>query len=184
MERLSVDGRCGRVRSSIILSLCLLILSCSNESTPSTFDPEMKAKEQASKERAADRAAVKAGFQPDAPAPIPTLTLDPPKTDAPGAILPPADSEYRYLGRWAATPALCANGAWQFSSRKLTTAGETACDFTSVATVPVGYRLEAVCQSEGTKTEQTLRLSFDDGEKTMTVRGRTLGPATLIYCGE
>lgn len=166
------------------LPLCLLLMACSSETVPKAFDPEAKAKEQAEKQRAADRAAVKAGFVPDAPEPMKTVSVDPPKTDVPGSMLPPADRQYRYIGRWAASPQLCETGAWRFKTRKLTTAGETSCDFTTVATVPVGYRLESECTAEGAKTTQTLRLSFDEGEKTMTVRARTLGPATLIYCGD
>lgn len=167
------------------LALCsLLLVSCTSETTSNSFDPAAKAEQQAAKERAEDRAAVKAGFAPPAPAPMETVSVDPPKTTVPGSMLPPADREYRYIGRWAANPQLCATGAWRFQTRKLTTAGETSCTFNTVATVPVGYRIEAACEAEGTKSEQTLRMSFDEGDKTMTVRARTLGPATLIYCGE
>lgn len=166
------------------VSLCLIIVACSSETVPSAFDPDAKAKQQAAQERAADRVATDAGFQPNAPAPIRTVDLDAPKTDTPGSMLPPGDRQYRYIGRWAATPARCQGGAWEFKSRKLATAGETSCDFTTVAAVPTGYRLEAMCQAEGMKTAQTLQVAFNDDQRSMTIRGKTLGPATLIYCGD
>lgn len=167
-----------------ILPLCLALAACSAETIPENFDPDAKAKEQAAKERAADRAAVRAGFAPEAPAPMKTVSVDPPKTNAPGSILPPGDRQYRYIGRWAATPALCAIGAWRFQTRKLSTAGETSCELPTIAAVPTGYELSGVCQAEGRKTEQTLKLGFDDAKRIMTVRGKTLGPVSLIYCGD
>lgn len=168
----------------IVLPLfCLTLAACSAERNPESFDPQAKADEQAAKERVADEKAVSAGFQPNAPEPIQTVSLDPPKTPSPGAILPPGERQYRYLGRWAATPALCARGSWRFESRKLVTAGETSCDLPEVANRPSGYDLTGVCQAEGVKTPQTLNLTFNEANRTMTVRGKTLGPTTLIYCG-
>lgn len=168
----------------IALPLMLAVTACSSQDAPKGFDPEAKAKEQAAKERAADRAAVKAGFVPDAPEPMKTVSVDPPKTDVPGSILPPSDRQYRYIGRWASTASLCETGAWDFKTRKLKTAGATSCDFKTVAAVPTGYRLEAVCRAEGQKTEQTLDLTFNEATRSMSVRGKTLGPAALIYCGD
>lgn len=167
-----------------LLPLTLVLAGCSAETVPTAFDPDAKAKEQEAKERAADRVAVSAGFAPEAPAPIKTVSVDPPKTDTPGSMLPASDRQYRYIGRWAATPDLCNTGAWRFQTRKLVTAGETSCDFPDVAAVPNGYRLTGICQAEGAKTEQTLQLGFDEAKRAMTVQGRTLGPATLIYCGD
>lgn len=168
----------------IVLSCLLILTACSSEETPKAFDPEAKAKQQAAKERAADRAAVKAGFVPDAPEPMKTVSVDPPKTDAPGSMLPPSDRQYRYIGRWAATAKLCETGAWDFKTRKLKTAGETSCDFKTVAGVPTGYQLEAICRADGQKTEQTINLTFNEDTRSMSVRGKTIGPAALIYCGD
>lgn len=173
------------MRSIVVPPILFLLSACSgSEPIDSTFNAQAKAEQQAANERVADRAAVQAGFQPDQPKPMETVSVDPPKTDTPGSILPRADRQYRYIGRWAATPDLCANGAWRFQTRKLTTAGGTSCELPTIAAVPTGYELSGTCQAEGKKTEQTLKLGFDEGKRAMTVRGKTLGPATLIYCGD
>lgn len=166
------------------LPLCLALAACSNEAVPTAFNAQAKADEQAAKQRAADNRAVQAGFKPEAPAPLATVSVDPPKTPAPGAILPASDRQYRYIGRWAAAPALCTSGAWRFQTRKLTTAGETSCEYPTVSALPNGYRLNGFCQAEGVKTDQTLKLSFDEARRTMHVEGKSLGPINLIYCGD
>lgn len=168
----------------IALPLLLALTACSSQDAPKAFDPEAKAKQQAARERAADRAAVKAGFVPDAPEPMKTVSVDPPKIQVPGSILPPSDRQYRYIGRWAATTKLCGTGAWDFKTRKLKTAGETSCDFKTVAGVPTGFQLEAICRADGQKTEQTINLTFNEDTRSMSVRGKTIGPAALIYCGD
>lgn len=167
-----------------VLPLCLVLAACSAETVPENFDPDAKAKEQAAKERAADQSAVKAGFKPTAPEPLETVSVDPVKASAPGTILPPGDRQYRYIGRWAANAGMCETGAWRFRTRSLETAGETSCDLPTVAAVRTGYELSGVCRAEGKATEQSLLLSFNEDKRTMTVRGKTLGPATLIYCGD
>ena len=172
------------MRTALLLLPLLLAAACSREGPiANTFDPEAEAAKQAARERAADQRAVRAGFQPDQPAPLATDRIDPVPIATPGSALPPATDAYRYIGRWAATPVLCRDGAWRFETRRLSTAGETSCKFETVAAVPTGYELPAVCEAEGTKTTQTLKLDFDDGRKVMRVAGKTLGPVDLIYCG-
>jgi hypothetical protein len=162
----------------------LLIGACSEAGPISNaFDPEAAAKKQAAREQAADQRAVRAGFAPEQPAPIDTARIDPLPIATPGSALPPATDAYRYIGRWAATPVLCRDGAWRFETRKLSTAGETSCKFDTVAAVPTGYELPGVCEAEGAKTQQTLKLDFDEKRKIMRVEGKTLGPVDLIYCG-
>lgn len=165
-------------------TVLLLVAGCSsNEAVESAFNAQSKAEEQAARERAADRSAIQAGFQPAQPGPLATVSVDPPKTSAPGATLPGADRQYRYIGRWAATPAMCRDGAWRFQVRKLMTKG-ASCELPTVAAVPSGYVLAGTCRAKGVKSEESLRLRFDERLRTMRVAGRTLGPADLIYCGD
>ncbi len=172
------------MRTAISLAAALIVTACSDANpVTNTFDPEAAAKKQAARERAADQRAVRAGFEPEQPEPLATARIDPLPIATPGSALPPATDAYRYLGRWAATPVLCRDGAWRFETRKLTTAGETSCKFETVAAVPTGYELAGVCEAEGTRTQQTLKLDFDEKRKLMRVEGRTLGPVDLIYCG-
>ncbi len=132
---------------------------------------------------AREEAAARAGFRPGGPAPMATVAIDPVPVDRPGTRLPPATMEYRYIGRWAATPALCRDGAWTFETHRLSTAGETSCRFAEIAAMLEGFRLEGQCTAEGRNSAETLELSFDEARKRMHVEGKTLGPADLIYCG-
>lgn len=167
------------------LGLGLSLVACSaGDVTESTFNAQAKADEQAKREGVADRAAVRAGFEPSQPAPLATVSVDPVKASAPGEILPPADRQYRYIGRWAVTPAACREGVWSFQTRRLTTAGDTACDLPTVAARPSGYELNGTCRTQGVKTAQTVKLTFDERQRTMHVDGRTVGPLDLIYCGD
>lgn len=169
--------------ASLILPALLLAACNSPSPIANAFDPEAEAAKQAARERAADQRAVRAGFEPDQPAPLATPRIDPVPIATPGSALPPATDTYRYIGRWAATPVLCRGGAWRFETRRLSTAGETSCKFETVAAVPTGFELTGMCEAEGTKTPQTLKLAFDEKRKIMRAEGKTLGPVDLIYCG-
>jgi len=111
-------------------------------------------------------------------APLPGVPLAPP-----GTTLPPADREFRYVGRWAATPELCETGAWVFEAQRLTTAGEVACDFGAVTPVPGGYTIAATCTAEAPPTEHTLHISFAESARAMLIEGGPFEDAGLIYCG-
>src|SRR3546814_12765913 len=52
----------------------------------------------------------------------------------PAGSLPPADAASRYVGRWAATPPLCATGAWRFHARRSDTRVEVSRPFVQLAT--------------------------------------------------
>lgn len=48
----------------------------------------------------------------------------------------PADgAAARFVGRWAANPRLCRDGAWRFEEKKLATAGEVSCEFDRVTQI-------------------------------------------------
>lgn len=90
----------------------------------------------------------------------------------------------RYVGKWAAE-GLCPAGIWEFEANHLSTAGEVSCDLGEPAAVGGGISVPARCLAEGTRSEEALSLTFGisaDGRETMTVRSRTLGPATLMRC--
>lgn len=163
----------------------LVVLAGCSASDPidNTFNPQVKAEKKAARERAADARAVKAGFAPDAPKPLATVSLDPPGTPAPGAVLPPAEAQYRYIGRWASSAAQCEAGAWEFKSRQLETPEKTGCDLPDVSQGPSEYKLHGTCKGTGRKLEQTVTLSFDERRRTMHVASPTLGASDLIYCG-
>ncbi|MES2754816.1 MAG: hypothetical protein V4659_09140 [Pseudomonadota bacterium] len=131
-----------------------------------------------------DAKAANGGFVPPSPQPLETVRVDPIDAPAPGAILPPATQQYRYIGAWASNPALCKGGAWRFTTRGLKTAGEISCDLPDVATIPTGFKLAGTCQAEHRKVAETIDLSFDTRAKTMRVKSQMLFPTIdLIYCG-
>lgn len=106
------------------------------------------------------------------PAPTTALTADVPQ---------PAP----YVGRWAATAALCADGAWMFEPGRVATAGEVSCDFTTVTPQGAGYQVSAKCLSEGAAEPQTFQLAMAGAgsARSMTVTGGPwAGPITLMRC--
>lgn len=131
---------------------------------------------------AAERA-VKAGFNPGGPAPMATDSVDPAKTPRPGALLPPANLKYRYIGRWAAAPESCASGVWTFESKKLKAADRTTCSFPDTSTTLSGYKLIGTCSIEGRDVQDIVDLTFNEAKRTMRVAAKSLGAIDLIYCG-
>lgn len=106
-----------------------------------------------------------------------------PAQPAPG-VLPPADANLRFVGIWAAEPALCDEGAWRFSERGLETAGEVSCQFERLNPVPGGYDIATMCTAEGEETRDTLRLRFAESAKAMMVEtDKMLQPTGLTWCG-
>lgn len=167
-----------------VLLSCLLITACSRPAdVANAFDPQKKADARAAKERAADARGVRAGFTPDQPEPLALGNVDAPETPGPGAILPAATEEYRYIGRWAPDAAQCAAGAWKFKTRDLTLPDGHGCDLPTVAAVPSGYELQGQCKGDRRRRGDTVKLIFDDRAKRMRVTTGTFGSATLLYCG-
>lgn len=172
------------MRKLILSASLLAVAGCSGGNPVSnTFSADAKAERRMAKQAAADNRALKAGFAPEQPGGLEMPRIDPVAVSAPGAALPPSADQYRYIGRWAASPDLCARHAWRFQTRSLATDGATSCTLPTVAAVPGGYELQGSCKARGTATEQTLKLSFDERRRTMRVAGKSLGPITLIYCG-
>lgn len=90
----------------------------------------------------------------------------------------------RFVGRWAANPELCRDGAWRFEEKHLATAGEVSCDFDRVTHVADGYDVAARCLAEGVTSEEAIRLRFADTSDAMYVESKTFRAITLERCRE
>ena len=88
-----------------------------------------------------------------------------------------------FVGRWAASPELCASGAWVFSPDRLVTAGEVACDFQEVTADADGWTVRASCTAQAPAEPATLRLSRAEGGG-LAVSGGPFQPVTLRLCAE
>jgi hypothetical protein len=123
-----------------------------------------------------------------APPPLGNMTANEAAADDENAavvpgILPPADAEYRYAGRWAATQQLCDTGAWRFQPKRLDTAGEVSCTFDNVEKVPGGYDIAASCLAEGNRSKDTIELRFAESAQAMLVQSKMWDGVGLTYCG-
>lgn len=114
---------------------------------------------------------------------VPAPTGDPAETAARADVDQPTGQSF--VGRWAATPALCADGAWDFTAEGVSTAGEVSCRWTRVEPVRTGFRVGARCTAEGTQTDSAVDLALTDTAepRRMTVTGGPWdGPITLTRC--
>jgi hypothetical protein len=84
-------------------------------------------------------------------------------------------------GRWAATPALCADGWWDFTNESVNTAGETACAFQTRKYTHGRVEAEATCSSEGIATMETWTMAEAPGGKLSVVRDGA-APVLLERC--
>lgn len=107
-----------------------------------------------------------------------------PETEAPTAVavptvqpdLPPAP---RYVGRWAASEALCPTGWWRFWNDEVRTGeGEMRCDILPPDAESGDEALRTVCQAEGRVTREAWVIRYS-GDDTMTVT-RDAGPPVLL----
>lgn len=85
-----------------------------------------------------------------------------------------------YVGRWAATPALCSDGAWTFRHDGLSTAGEVSCRFEGVAALDDGYEIAATCTAEGPPRSHRLNLDLGADGQTLRVRGGPFDDPPLL----
>lgn len=93
---------------------------------------------------------------------------------------PPAAARPGYVGRWAANPGLCADGAWSFRHDGLSTAGEVSCRFDGVAALDEGYEIAATCTAEAPPQAYRLNLSLSPDGRTMSVRGGPFDDPPLL----
>ena len=106
-----------------------------------------------------------------------------PKPVAAPSNVPPQAAAPAYVGRWAATPDLCADGAWVFQRDGLSTAGEVTWGFEGVAALDDGYEIAATCTAQAPPQAHRLNLSLSADGRTMRVRGGPFDdPPPLSRC--
>lgn len=96
--------------------------------------------------------------------------------------LPPPGAD-RFVGLWAASAEDCADPAWRFEARRVTTQGEVSCTFNDVQMTDTGYLIQATCTAEGPPAPQEIQLSFAESARAMMVAGGPWSPIGLTYCG-
>ena len=107
-----------------------------------------------------------------------------PAEPLPRSLPPPSDERPRYVGLWAASAEGCADPAWRFQERRITTQGEVSCDFNSVTLTQSGYRIAAMCTAEAPPRPYEIELSFAESARAMMVSGGPWsGDIGLTYCG-
>lgn len=103
----------------------------------------------------------------------------------PGSPVPPDILPPTYVGRWAARPDLCASGAWVFSDKTLTTAGEVSCTFTQITANETGWIAEGACIAQKPAAAATLVLNTTGAGQTRTLAvsgGPFTAPQVLTVC--
>jgi hypothetical protein len=98
-----------------------------------------------------------------------------------GPFDPDPTAPATYVGRWAAEPGLCEDGAFVFTADALVTAGEVACDWGEVEREGEGWRMNARCSAEGAPRPATLRL-VPAGEGALRIEGAPFLPVTVTRC--
>lgn len=114
---------------------------------------------------------------PDRP-PAPT-PLQPP---TPNATARPDPADLFFVGRWAARPDLCDEGAWVVTTEELTTAGEVACKFAGLRKTPTGYEVPATCWAEGPPQDHRLQFAYAQSAGALLVSNGPFADMGLIRC--
>lgn len=100
-----------------------------------------------------------------------------------GSLPPPSETTPRYVGLWAASAEGCAEPAWRFEERRLSTRGEVSCEFNTVTMTDRGYDIAATCQAQAPPEQHQIQLSFAESARAMMVSG---GPwsqgIALVHC--
>lgn len=117
--------------------------------------------------------------QAEAP-PAPASAEPPPAPAATPA--PPAEAAAFYVGRWAAKPELCADGAWVITERGIDTAGEVSCRFEAPPAGPGPIEVDAICTAEGPPKRWRLRLAYAQSAQALLVENGPFADIGLIRC--
>lgn len=88
----------------------------------------------------------------------------------------------RFFGRWAVGEDFCADTAWRFAERELTTPAGSTCRFTDVREVPGGYDIAARCTAEGPERDDRIRLRFPESAGGMLFESDVIADAGLVRC--
>jgi hypothetical protein len=166
-----------------ILPICLLAAGLAACSRPAASPPPEPAgaPAPASAEGAAQTPAAQtpAGSTPAGPAPAASAP-----SVRTASRLPPPDSEYRYVGRWAAAETACGHEAWTFTPAAMTSPTGETCDFEGVSRTAAGYEVEAACLAKGARTPARITLRFAESAKALLASGGPFGKgAGLVWCG-
>lgn len=101
----------------------------------------------------------------------------------PSTLPPPSETTPRYVGLWATTAEGCAEPAWRFEERRVSTRGEVSCEFQNVALTDRGYNIQASCTAESPPTPYSIQLSFAESARAMMIAGGPWQAGTaLVYC--
>ncbi|GAN00402.1 hypothetical protein U91I_04068 [alpha proteobacterium U9-1i] len=94
------------------------------------------------------------------------------------------NSAPRYVGLWAASQEMCADPAWRFEPRRISTKGEVSCDLNTVSDIPGGYAIDAACTAEGALSlHPQMRITFAESAGAMMIEdGPWPDPPGLVYC--
>ncbi|WP_119461406.1 hypothetical protein [Rhodospirillaceae bacterium SYSU D60014] len=95
---------------------------------------------------------------------------------------PASDAQPFFVGRWAATEAMCGDAAWSFTPDGLSTPGEVSCTFSQVTATPEGYDIAATCWAEGPPEPEHIQLSYAESARAMLVEGGPFNPVGLVAC--
>ena len=101
----------------------------------------------------------------------------------PHTLPPPNATTPRYVGLWAASAQGCADPAWRFEERGVSTQGEVSCAFNTVTLTNNGYDIAATCHAEAPPEQQQIQLSFAESARAMMIAGGPWQQGTsLVYC--
>ena len=151
---------------------CAVLSACGGEPA----DDEPDASEGAFRQNAGDDS-VEPPPNADLDASLDLLGEDPPR---PGQEPEPP----LYVGRWAATEALCGQAAWRFTTTQLTTPAGSVCLFEEVRVAPGGYDITARCTAEAPERDDTIRLRFAESTGGMLFESASIADAGLVRCGD
>jgi hypothetical protein len=116
--------------------------------------------------------------QAEAPPPAPAER--PPASAA--TPTPQAEALPFYVGRWAARPELCADGAWRITERGIDTAGEVSCRFLAPPAGPGPVEVDATCTAEGPPKRWRLRLAYAQSAQALLIENGPFTDIGLIRC--
>lgn len=102
----------------------------------------------------------------------------------PSTLPPPSETTPRYVGLWATTAEGCAEPAWRFEERRISTRGEVSCALKNVSLTDRGYDIQATCHAQAPPERHNIQLSFAESARAMMITGGPWQSGTaLVYCG-
>ena len=104
------------------------------------------------------------------------------RTPAPVQATAPKTQAPFFVGRWAARPELCADGAWVITERGIDTAGEVSCRFDPPPAGSGPVEVDAVCTAEGPPKPWRLRLAYAQSARALLIENGPFADIGLIRC--